>query len=329
MRRIALIGAGTGQSQILRGLRNAPARVTAIVGVTDNGGHSGLLRRRLRIPAVGDLRNCLAALAPRGSRWERLLSTRFSEGALDGISVGNLVLASLAQSTGSVTRAAERMCGLVGSRHRVIPAGDADAQVGVELKSGARIVGEWEILQRKDPSRIVRVFHEPAFRAPPEARRAIEQADLVVLCPGTLFTGVLSCAIAQGLPQALRRSRARFVMILNIMTQPGQTAELTARGHVEAVQRAVGRRPDAVVVNTGRPLPSHLRLYARLGARPVEDDLGPDAWRADLVYRRDADHEVDRGRAIPSLPHLIRHDPGAVARLVRRLGYMQLLRTSS
>ncbi len=314
--RIALLGAGTGQAQILRGLRGSSARATAIVGVTDNGGHSGLLRRLLRIPAVGDLRNCLAAIAPRGSTWERLLGYRFTEGALDGVSVGNLVLASLAHSTGSVTRAAEQVRGLLGSPHRVLPAGDADAQVGVVLESGARIVGEWKVLQRKDPSPIVRVFHRPAFRATLEACRAVEQADLIALCPGTLYTGVLSCAVARGLPEALRRSRARFVMILNIMTQPGQTAGLTARGHVEAVERAVGRRPDAMIVNTGRPLPSHLRLYARLGARPVEDDLGPDAVRADLVYRKDARHEVDRGRAIPSLPHLIRHDPRKVARVL-------------
>jgi uncharacterized cofD-like protein len=305
--RIALIGAGTGQAQLLRGLRDQRARVKAIVGITDNGGHSGLLRRELGIPAVGDLRNCLAALAPTGSAWERLLGWRFTEGALDGVSPGNLALAALTRSLGSLALAAERVAEAMGTAHRALPVADADAQVG-----------EWEALRRKDPSPIARVFHKPAFQASPAARAAVEKADGIVLCPGTLYTGVLSCAVARGLPEALRRSRGRFAMVLNIMTQPGQTLGLTARGHVEAVERALGRRPDAVILNRGRPAAAHLRLYARLGAKPVLDDLGkaPGIVRADLVYRGNSHEQVERGRSIPSLPHLIRHDPKRLAWLV-------------
>lgn len=317
--RFALIGAGTGQAQLLRGLRDSPARLTAIVGVTDNGGHSGLLRRELRIPAVGDLRNCLSALAPAGSTWERLLGWRFTEGAMDGVCPGNLALAALARSLGSLSKAAEHVAREIDTPHRVLPVSDADSQVAVELASGRVIVGEWETLQRKDPSPIVRVFHRPAFTASAAARAAVEEADLVVLCPGTLFTGVLSCAAAKGLPAALARSRGRFAMVLNIMTQPGQTIGLGARGHVEAVERALGRWPDVVIVNTGRPAAAHLRLYARMGAAPVEDDLGRGRGivvRGDLVYRGNAHAHVLRGRAIPSLPHLIRHDPARLARRV-------------
>lgn len=317
--RFALIGAGTGQAQLLRGLRDSPARLTAIVGVTDNGGHSGLLRRALRIPAVGDLRNCLSALAPAGSMWERMLGWRFTEGELDGVSPGNLALAALTRSLGSLSRATESVVREMGTPHRALPVADADSQVAVELASGRVIVGEWETLRRKDPSPIARVFHRPGFEASAAARAAVEQADLAILCPGALFTGVLSCAVARGLPAALARSRGRFAMVLNIMTQPGQTIGLSARGHVEAVERALGRRPDIVIVNRGRPLAAHLRLYARMGAAPVQDDLQPGRWvvlREDLVYRGNSHEHVQRGRTIPSLPHLIRHDPAKLARLI-------------
>jgi uncharacterized cofD-like protein len=313
--RITLVGAGTGQAQLLRGLRRHPVETTAIVGITDNGGHTGILRRNFGIPAVGDVRNCIAALADKGSLWERMLTSRLE----DGSNVGNLLLLSALRSTGSLSRACRSLEDMMGAAEHVMPVADDDAQVGVELESGTRIVGEWDIIRRTDASRVRKVFHRPALKASTAAVASVREADLVVLSPGTLFTGVLSCATATGLPQAIRRTRARLGYVLNIMTQPGQTIGMSARDHVDAVRQAVGRRPDTVIVNTGRPLRSHLRLYAKDGAEPVRDDLGTEPWivRTDLVARRGV-RDLRSGTPIRALPHLIRHDPAKLARIVLR-----------
>lgn len=318
--RLTLIGAGTGQGQLLRGFRGTGTNVTAIVGVTDSGGNSGVLRRRLGIPAVGDVRNCLGAQARRGSTWERILTARFTSGRYDGMSIGNLVLATLTRSYGSIGAAADIIQRLTDSRARVVPVSDGSAQVGVVLESGRRVVGEWKVLTRRDRSRIRSVFHRPRLPARKEACRAVERCEAVVLCPGTLFTGVLSTAIAEGLREAILRTRASLVLVLNIMTQPGQTDGMTARDHVAAVEQVLGRRPDRILVNTGRPRTDHLRLYERLGARPVVDDLGrsPAVIRGDFVQRSGPREGTERGTSIPSLPHLIRHHPDKVVRALLR-----------
>ena len=317
---IVTLGSGTGQATLLRGLREHACRVTAIVGVTDNGGHSGGLRRQLRIPQVGDTRQCLAALVDDQSPWARLLRHRFAGGELAGVSVGNLMLAALAAEHGSLHAAVADVRDAAGLTHRVLPVSDGDTQIGAELADGSVAVGEWQIIERRSASPVRRLFLQPPAAAHAAVTAAVAAADLLVLCPGSLLTGIIAVLLHGGVREALCRSRAPIVHVLNLMTQPGQTDGYTARQHLEALQPYLGRPVDAVLVNDA-PLPADLlRLYEPQGGQPVVNDLSAgDACliAADLVEHPDPDalraYARPQAAGMPAGMHLIRHDAHKMA----------------
>ena len=324
--RIVTLGSGTGQATLLRGLREHPCEVTAVVGVTDNGGHSGQLRRLLRIPQVGDTRQCLSALADDESFWGRLLQHRFTADDLDGISVGNLILAALASEHGSLNAAAADVRKAAGFAQRVLPVSDGDTQIGAEIDDGRRLIGEWQIIQRQPLSPVKRLFLQPPTPAHPAVIDAITAADLVVICAGSLLTGVIAVLLHPGVRQALSRSRAPIVHVLNLLTQPGQTDGYTARQHLTTLHPYLGRPVDAVLVNNAPLPPELLRRYEPQGARPVINDLTPADARlitADLVEHPDP--EALRAYTRPQASgmhvgmHLMRHDAHKLAARIMTL----------
>lgn len=312
---IVTLGNGTGQATLLHGLRDYACDVTAIVGVTDNGGHSGQLRRLLHLPQMGDTRQCLGALLDAPSVWGQLLRHRFSEGELGGLSVGNFILAALTQQYGSLHAAVEAVRQSAGLRQRVLPVSDGDTHIGAELQDGQRIIGEWEIMQRQPPTPIVRLFLQPPVAAHPTVLAAIACADLVVICPGSLLTGTIALLLHPGVREALSASQAPCVYVCNLMTQPGQTDGYTARQHLAMLTTYLGRRVDAVVLNNG-PLPADvLALYICHGAYPVINDLtGADVplYLADVVERPDTvtlrSYARPQGSGMAVGLHLIRHE---------------------
>jgi len=323
---IVTLGNGTGQATLLRGLREYSCDVTAVVGVTDNGGHSGQLRRLLHLPQMGDTRQCLSALLEAQSVWGRLLRYRFSEGELRGLSVGNFILAALAQHHGSLHAAAEAVRQSAGLRQRVLPVSDGDTHIGAELQDGRCIIGEWEIMRRQPPTPMVRLFLQPPVAAHTAVLEAIAGADLVVLCPGSLLTGTIALLLHPGVREALTASQAPCVYVGNLMTQPGQTDGYTARQHLAVLTTYLGRRVDAVVLNNG-PLPTDvLTLYSHRGAYPVVNDLTPadvPLYLADVVERPDTAtlcsyaRPQTAGMAVGL--HLIRHEARRLAAQIMAL----------
>jgi uncharacterized cofD-like protein len=317
---IVTLGSGTGQATLLRGLRSYACAVTAIVGVTDNGGHSGQLRRLLRLPQMGDTRQCLSALVDADSIWGQLLSYRFTTGELRGLSVGNLILAALACQHQSLHAAVTEVCTAAGLQHRVLPVSDSDTQIGAVLADGQQIVGEWEIMQRQPRTAITQLFLQPPVAAQAVVLEAIAQADLLVLCPGSLLTGTVAVLVHQGMREAIAASAARCIYVCNLMTQPGQTDGYTATTHLAAVQPYLGRPVDLVVLNTGVLPPDLLQLYAQQGAWPVTNDLpGTEVplSLADLVEHPDPEtlraYSRPQGEGMQVGLHLIRHDAQKLA----------------
>ncbi|MBI3096975.1 MAG: YvcK family protein [Planctomycetes bacterium] len=260
------IGAGTGHAAILRGLRDLSVDLTAIVGVTDNGGHTGVIRKALGGPALGDARHCLEALCP-DERWRAILAARGTRGPMRGASAGNLILAALARQHGSLSRAIDILRRGLGVRARLLPVSDGTAEVAAELADGRRVRGEWQILQRRPRTPISRVTQDPPLRLLPAAARAIARADLIVLAPGALWTALGAVLCTRGLAAALRRSRAPKVWVANILSQPPQLDSDSIDAHLAAIASVLGSAPDAVLVNTRRPSPGLLRRYAATGAR--------------------------------------------------------------
>ena len=314
--RIVTLGSGTGQATVLRGLQAYDCRLTAVVGVTDNGGHSGVLRRALHMPQMGDTRQCLSVLADEDSVWGRLLRHRFTERELNGVSVGNLILAALSATRGQFSAAVDEVRRAAGIAQQVLPVSDAATDIAADLVDGQRVIGEWQIIQRQPRADIARLFLQPPANALPQVAEAIAAADLIVLCPGSLLTGLIALLLHEGVCEAIERASAMCLYVCNLMTQPGQTDGYTAKRHVDALRRYLGRRIDGVLVNRG-PLPSELvAYYAQHESQPVRNDLTPGeavaVYAADLVEHPDAEtiraYTRPQGDGMSVGLHLIRHD---------------------
>ena len=236
--RIVAIGGGTGLSTMLRGLKNYTRNLTAVVTVADDGGGSGMLRRDMGMPPPGDIRHCMESLANVEPIMQRLLTYRFTEGALAGQSFGNLILAALNGVTGSFEEAVSQMSQVLAITGRVIPVTSADVQLEAVFENGTRVVGESKIydFKKQQDCRIHHVALIPERpRALPSALEAIREADLILLGPGSLYTSVIPNLLVEGVPEAIAQSDALKIYVCNIMTQDGETEGYTAGDHLEAL----------------------------------------------------------------------------------------------
>jgi uncharacterized cofD-like protein len=303
--RVAAVGGGTGLSALLGGLKHHSSNLTAIVTMADDGGSSGLLRRHMGMPPPGDIRNCLVALADDESLMSRLFQYRFPDGGgLEGHSFGNLFVAALAEVTGDFETAVRESTRVLKVRGRVIPSTLEDVVLHAQLEDGARVSGESEITAAERLP--LRVWLEPSRVDPlPEAIAALEQADLVVLGPGSLYTSIMPNLLIAEVREALRRTRAWVVYVCNIMTQPGETDGYTTADHLDALYRhGIAGMVDAVLVND-TPVSGELAAsYEAGGAVPVRVD--EERLRALGVKVVHADVAATGGG-------VVRHDPGRLA----------------
>jgi uncharacterized cofD-like protein len=257
--------------------------VTAVVATSDDGGSSGELRRWCGIPAPGDVRNCLVALSDAAGPIPGLLQHRFhGTGGLAGHTVGNVVLAALAERLGSFRAAVAAAADLLGTRGRVLPATDGVVDLVATLEDGRVVRGECAMVAARGRVREVSLDH-PA-PAVPAALEAIAAADLVVLGPGSLFSSVIAPLLAEGMADALRRCAGTRVLVVNLSTEAGETDGYAASDHVRAVQRHVGRVVDVALVHDGtagparrhgaeHPVALDTAAIAALGAVPFAVDL--------------------------------------------------------
>jgi uncharacterized cofD-like protein len=323
--RVAALGGGTGLPNLLRGLcamlygglsrGDAGLRadqLVAIVTTTDDGGSSGRLRRELGVLPPGDIRNCLAAMTEDQALITAVFQFRFEAGdGLNGHALGNLMLAALAEVTGDFARAVEIAGRVVGARGRVVPATTDDVVLSAELEDGRVVLGETAIVAAG--ARICRLSLAPsAPRGVDTALDALRRADVIVAGPGSLYTSILPPLLIPDVLEAIRLADAVRVLVLNLMTEPGETAGFTGARHLEVVREHLGFQPfDYLVFNTS-PVPEALAsAYGRRGSVPVAvtpadlralQDLGVHALGAPLAC------EGPVGR--------IRHDPGRLAAAV-------------
>jgi uncharacterized cofD-like protein len=306
------MGGGSGLSVLLRGLKHhvptgALASLTAVVTVADDGGSSGRLRREFGVPAPGDIRSCIVALADDEGLLAKLFQYRFDEGReLSGHSFGNLFLTALAGVTGDFYQAIVETEHILSVRGRILPATLGNVHLHGVGESGKVYAGESAIGQSGERLTELRLEppDPPAF---PRAVEAIRDADLVVLGPGSLYTSILPNLMIPGIREALRETDAKVLLLMNLMTQPGETDGMDALAHLEAIERwAEPGLVDAVLVNAAAPRLPLLDLYEREGALPVLVDEraiaehGVQVWVEDLL----------------GAGELIRHDPDKLARAV-------------
>jgi len=283
--RVVALGGGTGVPVLLRGLRElivppvaSPAggdtSITAIITTADDGGSSGRLRRAYGTLAPGDVRNALVALSGGDGAMAALFDFRFDgEGDVAGHSLGNLILTALADIEGSFAGAVRRAAEILAVRGRVLSATNDEVRLVAEFVGGARVEGESRIAGVGRP--IHRVQLTPATAAAtPEALRAIAAADVVVIGPGSLYTSLIPVLLVRDLARALAHARARVVLVMNLMTEPGETDGYTAADCLAALRRhAPEVTVHEVLLNTA-PIPARLlERYAADGAAPIRADV--------------------------------------------------------
>ncbi len=304
---IVAIGGGTGMPGLLRGLTKYTRNITAIVTVADDGGSSGRLRKEFGLLPPGDFRNNMAALARDETLMTQLLQYRFgarvgqnSDGespgqTLQGHAFGNLLLAALTGITGSFDEALLAAQRVLALRGRVLPSTLANVTLSAEVTcpdGTVEIAGESAISDAG--GRIERVWLEPPARAYPPALRAIFQADLIVIGPGSLYTSILPNLLIPDLAEALVRANAPVIYVCNLATQPGETDDYTVADHVEAIRRYTPEHLlDAVLANDNLSVPSETGGGQTCFVRPVVPEGAP-LITADLVdearpWRHDSD----------------------------------------
>jgi uncharacterized cofD-like protein len=249
MKKIVAIGGGSGLSTLLRGIKKYNIEISAIVTMTDDGASTGRLRREVGILPPGDIRKCLAALAPNESELLDLFTYRFKKGfGIAGHSMGNLFLTALKDQTGSFEEAITAASKILNIKGQVIPATLADVFLGAEFEDGVRIVGEQKITQYGYGVKIRKLFLTKEASANPRAIKAIEEADYILVGPGSLYTSVLPNFLHKELTETFTKSQAKKIFVINASTERGETEGYSVSDHV-AEAKKYGITFDTVIAN--------------------------------------------------------------------------------
>jgi uncharacterized cofD-like protein len=307
--KIVAIGGGTGLSMLLRGLKAYTSNLTAIVTVADDGGSTGRLRQEFGVVAPGDLRQCIAALAEAEPLMTRLFQYRFQEGTgLEGHSFGNLFIVAMAEVTGNFETAIHETGRVLNVRGNILPSTLEDVTLSARTNEDELVHGEHNITERGSAIREL-FLNPPNVEAHPDAVRAILDADLVVIGPGSLYTSVMPNLLVTGIKKALSATSATRVFICNVATQHGETDGFTVTDHLEAVERHVGEGlVQAVIANNN--LTSELPEAWQ--STPVSvNGSGSGGLGSVLLVEADVVAEENR----------YRHDPQKLAATVVRLYY--------
>lgn len=308
--RVVVVGGGTGLSTMLRGLKQYTSNITAIVTVTDDGGSSGRLVEEFHVLPPGDIRNCLVALADAEPTMQELFQYRFTSlTGLEGHSFGNLLIVAMTAITGDFESAIQKTSKVLAIKGRVLPSTLHQVRLLARMSDGSQVEGETNIVAH--PAAIQQLELKPRDVLPPEeAIQAIQEADVVVLGPGSVYTSVLPNLLVDSLARAIHRSSALKVYVCNVMTQPGESDHFSASDHVRAFKNHTDLKViDYVLVNTTRPAADVLNRYATTGAEFVE----PDADRI-----RELGVKVVLGDFINENT-IVRHDADKLAAAIAKL----------
>lgn len=314
------LGGGTGLSTLLAGLKRLVgerqlsgawiANLAAIVTVSDDGGSSGRLREELQMLPPGDIRNCMIALSEDSNLLSRLFRYRFrGNGELGGHSFGNLFLAALSEVTGDFTEAVRLSSEVLASKGHIYPATISDVRLVAELADGNVVRGETQISASRAPIRRLRLEPEQCLPLP-EALKAIRAADVITVGPGSLYTSILPNLLVARVSHAIGESRATRIFICNLMTQPGETDNYTARQHLEIMKSyAPEIHFDFVILNDRRITQEQAERYALEGAHQI----GMDDDSFDNVVERST--QVIRANLLAE-GEKVRHDSALLSNVV-------------
>ena len=264
-KKVVVMGGGNGLSTLLRGLKQFPLDLTAIVSVCDDGKSTGILRKEFNTPAMGDIRRVLISLSETEPLFEKMFNYRFeTDSYLNGHAVGNFLLQAMTDITGSVSEGIKALGKVLNLNGKVIPLTEnGDITLVAEMTDGTIVEGEHHITEANKT--IKKVFYKNEPEITPEAIKSIKKADLIILSVGSLYTSIIPNLIPQEIKQALNYSNAKIMYVCNIMTQPGETDKFKVSDHINKLNEYLDKRKvDVVIANNGKIEPSIINKYASL-----------------------------------------------------------------
>lgn len=301
--KIVIIGGGKGLSNILSGLKEFTSNITSIVSTFDDGGSTGKLREELDILPPGDIRRSIIALSKKEPSMEKLLSYRFQDGKIENHSLGNLIIAAMTDIMGGFAPAIQTLSSIFNVRGKILPVTLDKTKLCAGLENGEIVVGEDNIRPRslEAKSRIKQIFLKDTEANPtPGVIEAIMDADVVVLGPGSLYTSVICNLLVNDVGKAIIQSKAKKVMIANLMNEPGETLGYTLARHVNEMERYLGKHAlDYVIANNGEITEDMIFDFNQGASTPVTNDLENIQNRTISVIEEDL---------IITAPNAILHD---------------------
>lgn len=297
-KKVVVFGGGNGLSTMLKGLKEFPVEITAVVSVSDDGKSTGRLREEFNVPAMGDLRRVLVALSEVEPLVEKLMNYRFNTTSdLDGHTVGNLILTALSNITGNMSDGIETLGKIFNLNGRVLPLTEDNVTLMAKMKDGSIVEGEHNITASK--KQIDTVYYKEKPMIPKKVIKHIKEADAIVLSMGSLFTSVICDLISEDIIKAIDESDAKIIYTCNIMTQPGETDDFTVSDHIQVLNSYLGKKKISdVIVNQGKIKRSIIDKYL------VEEQKDPVV----IDYENLKDVHVIEDQLIKIVDDQIHHD---------------------
>ncbi len=313
---IVVIGGGTGTYTVLTGLKKYPVNLTAIVSMADDGGSTGILRDELGVLPPGDVRSCLVALSTSDTAMRELMNYRFESGKLKGHSFGNLFLSALEKVTKNFDKAIEKASEILRLQGNVIPVTlDKVRLFGYEREK--LVIRHESGLYKAVVKDHTRFVLRPNARANPRAVEALYKASAIIIGPGNFYSSLVPNLLVSGIPEAIRKSKAKKIYVCNLMTNEGYTDDWTVTTFTKKIEQYLGAAVDYVIYNSARPGPTLLKKYALKGERPVKVDTNLSKAKfigASLMSKKIP--KISASNPLRARRTLIRHNPDRIAKLI-------------
>ncbi len=322
MKKIVTVGGGTGSFTVLSGIKNIPhISITALVSMADDGGSTGVLRDELGVLPPGDVRQCLVALSEHSDIVRKLMNYRFHEGSLSGHSFGNIFLAALEKVSGDFTHGVQVASEILKVKGKVVPVTSNNADLIIALNNNRFLVGQDELNHADFQDIGIKIMsYKQEVTLNDHARKALLEADYVVLGPGNYYCSILPCLIVDGFKEVLHESKAKIILPVNLTNKHGHTMGWKASDYIKNIEEYLGRAVDVVLINTEMPSDEQVEAYKLEEGDGV---LVEDDYEGDNVVRTSLlSHAVVQrveGDMIHSMRSFIRHDSTKIAIAIQKL----------
>jgi len=320
MKKITVIGGGTGTFVVLTGLKEYSYDLSAIITMTDSGGSTGRLRDQLGVLPPGDLRQSLVALSEASLLWRKLFLYRFEAGDLAGHNFGNIFLSALEKVCKDYKEVIKTAGFILKIKGKVIPVTFDKTNLVARYANGKVLKGEGLIdANQEKEDKIEEAYLEPKVTANQDALKTIKKSDYILIGPGDLYTSLIPVLLVSKIKEAIQKTKAKIIYIVNLMTKFGQTTNYKASDHLKDLEKYLGRKPDFVFINNGRIPENIIKWYESNHEEVVFDDLnenfGLKIIRKDLIsstfFNKPTSDKLSRS--------VLRHSPKKLARLINKI----------